>query len=98
MVYRYTIDDITVIIELIPQNNLPLALDGWRKEFYRWEASLILILRVFTDGTGESRPDSSRNVLQANPEVSPGRISVPLMRIVGDPLKPRMAAFVSERR
>jgi hypothetical protein len=42
---------------------------------------------MLADGTGASLPDSSLNILQEIPGISPGRISTPLIRTEGDPIK-----------
>jgi hypothetical protein len=49
-------------------------------------------LNISTEGTFSSLPDSSLNILHANPGVSTGWISSPSMRIEGEPLSPRLEA------
>ncbi|MEN8263920.1 MAG: hypothetical protein ABFR82_10680 [Nitrospirota bacterium] len=50
---------------------------------------------MLTEGTGASLPDSSLKTLQDIPGISPGRISIPLINTVGEPIKPFLFASAS---
>jgi len=49
-------------------------------------------LKVSIEGTFTSLPDSSLNILQENPGISPGKISLPFMSTEGEPIKPSLFA------
>ena len=63
--------------------------------YYASVLLLILSLKIFTEGTGMSLPDSSLNTLQEIPGISPGKISSPLMRTDGEPINLSFFASVS---
>ncbi len=56
--------------------------------------SLIAARIASAEGTLVSLPDSSLNILHENPTLSSGSNSVPLIKMEGEPVRPRAAALL----